>query len=386
VKVLKGTFKVQRFAALPRKSLVVLQFTVSVSLIICTSIVHRQIQFAKDRPVGYSHSQLVRVPSSNALHNHFDVVKGELLKSGAIISMAESGSPTTGIWNASSRFSWPGKDPNLAVNFGNVSVSFDYGKTIGWRLTRGRDFSRNFGTDTSALILNESAVKYIGMNNPVGQSMTWRNQPYTIIGVVSDMIMESPYEAPRPIVYNLITEGGSVALLKLGPSVAPAHAIASIDAALKKINPDDPFEYSFVDDDYATKFGDEERISKLSGFFAALAIFISCLGLLGLTSFVAEKRRKEISVRKILGASLVSIWNLLSKEFVALVIISFLVSIPISYYFISGWLENYYYRTNVSWWIFVVAGMIALIISILVVSIQVIKAALVNPVKSLRTE
>lgn len=386
VKVLKGTFKVQRFAALPRKALVVLQFTVSVSLIICTSIVYRQIQFTKDRPVGYSRSQLIRIPSSDALHEHFEVVKQELMQEGIISSMAESGSPTTSIWNASSRFTWAGKDPNRAVNFGNVTISYDYGKTIGWTLTRGRDFSRNFGTDTSALILNEAAVKYIGMKDPVGQTITWKDEPYTVIGVVADMIMESPYEAPRPIIYNLITDGGSVALLKLNKSVTPTIAVAKIGAAFKKINPDDPFDYSFVDDDYSTKFGEEERISKLSGFFAILAIAISCLGLLGLASFVAEQRRKEIGVRKVLGASVLSIWNLLSKEFVALVIISFAVSIPLSYYLMSGWLENYYYRTSVSWWIFAVAGIIALTITMLVVSVQVVKAALVNPVRSLRTE
>lgn len=386
VKVLKGTFRVQKFAALPRKALVVLQFSVSVSLIISTFIVYRQIQFTKDRPVGYSRSQLLRVPSSGALHAHFEVVKEQLVKSGVIRSMAESGSPTTGIWNSSSRFSWPGKNPNQAVNFGNVSVSFDYGKTIGWTVTRGRNFSRDFGADTSALILNEAAVKYIGMNDPLGQTITWKNKPYAVIGVVADMIMESPYEAARPIIYNLITDGGNVVLLKLNESVAPTKAVQTIGATLKKINPDDNFEYTFVDDDYATKFGEEERISKLSGFFAVLAIAISCLGLIGLTTFVAEQRRKEIGVRKVLGASVLSIWNLLSKEFVALVIISFLVSIPLSYYFVSGWLENYYYRTNLSWWIFAVAGGIAILITVFVVSVQVVRAALVNPVKSLRTE
>jgi ABC-type antimicrobial peptide transport system permease subunit len=386
VKVLKGTFKVTRFAALPRKALVVLQFTVSVSLIICTYIVYRQIEFAKDRPIGYNRSQLIKIPSTNSVHKHFEVMKQNLAKAGVISSMAESGSPTTGIWNSSSRFTWPGKDSDQAVNFGNVSVSFDYGKTVGWTLIQGRDFSRNFGTDTSALILNEAAVKYIGMKDPVGQTITWKDKPYIVIGVVADMIMESPYDEPRPIVYNLITNGGNIVLLKLSKSVMPAVAVAKVGAEFKKINPGDPFEYSFVDDDYSIKFGEEERISKLSGFFAVLAIAISCLGLLGLTSFVAEQRRKEIGVRKVLGASVLSIWNLLSKEFVVLVIISFVVSIPLSYYFMSGWLENYYYRTSVSWWIFAMAGIIALLIAIFVVSVQVVKAALANPVKSLRTE
>jgi len=186
-------------------------------------------------------------------------------------------------------------------------------------------------------------------------AITWKNKPYTVIGVVSDMIMESPYAAARPIVYNLEAEG-SLVLLKINRSVAAADAIARIGIAFKKINPKEPFEYRFVDDEYATKFGEEERISKLSGFFAALAIAISCLGLLGLTLFVAEQRRKEIGVRKVLGASVLNIWNLLSKEFIGLMIISFIISVPLSYYFVSGWLQNYHYRTEASWWVFAAAG------------------------------
>jgi putative ABC transport system permease protein len=386
IKVLKGTLKMHRFAALPRKALMVLQFTVSVSLIICTIVVYRQIQFAKNRPVGYTRNDLLRTSVSDEFHQHFDVIQQELKEAGIIRSMAESGSPTTGIWNASSRLNWAGKDPDLAVNFGNVSVSYDYGKTVGWALTHGRDFSRKFGADSAALIINETAVKYMNMKDPVGQTLYWKDVPYTIIGVVADMIMESPYDPAKPIVYNLITDDGNVALFRLDKSVSASKAIAKIAGIFKKLSPEDDFSYQFADDEYATKFGEEERISKLAGFFAALAVAISCLGLLGLTSFIAEQRKKEIGVRKVLGASILNIWNLLSKEFILLVCLSFVVSIPLSYYFISGWLENYYYRTGLSWWVFVIAGLLALLITIAVVSVQVIQAAVVNPVKSLRTE
>jgi ABC-type antimicrobial peptide transport system permease subunit len=386
VKVLKGTFKAGRFAAIPRKVLVVLQFTVSVTLIIGTIIVYRQIQFAKDRPVGYTRNNLINIPMNAGIHDHFNGVKDELTQTGVITSMAESQSPTTGIWNSTSGFNWPGKDPGLSTDFGVVSTSYDYGKTIGWKIKEGRDFSRDFLTDSSALILNEAAVRFMGLKKPVGTRVTWWDDTYTVIGVINDMVMESPYDNPRPVVYGLTKDPGGVAILKLNPKISTSAALSKIEPVFKKFNPDQPFEYEFVDDDYAKKFSNEERISKLASFFAILAIAISCLGLFGLTSFVAEQRRKEIGVRKVLGASVFNVWNLLSKDFVILVAISFLIAIPMSYYFMHNWLQNYNYRTDISWWIFVVAGIGSLLITIMVVSFQAIKAAIANPVRSLRTE
>jgi putative ABC transport system permease protein len=386
VKVLKGTFKAGRFAAIPRKVLVVLQFTVSVTLIIGTIIVYQQIEFAKNRPIGYSRNNLISIPTwGSAIHDHFNVVRNELMQTGAITAVAESQSPTTGIWNSTSGFSWPGKDPNLSIDFGVVNASYDYGKTVGWQLKEGRNFSKDF-SDTSSLILNEAAVKYMGLKNPVGQRVTWWDQPYTIIGVINNMVIESPYDEARPIIYGIVTDGGNMLLAKLNPAVSAKNALSKIEPALKKFNPDQPFEYSFVDDDYAKKFDNEERVEKLAGVFAILAIVISCLGLFGLTSFVAEQRKKEIGVRKVLGASVLNVWNLLSKEFVMLVAISFFISVPLSYYFMHNWLQHYNYRTNISWWIFVAAGVGALLVTMITVSFQSIKAAIANPVKSLRTE
>jgi len=387
VKVLKGTFKAGRYAAIPRKVLVVLQFTVSVSLIIGTIIVYRQIQYAKDRPVGYSRANLIRIPTDNpSIHEHFDAVKEALMQTGTVTSVAESESPTTGSWNSSSGFSWPGKDPNLSTDFAVNSASYDYGKTISWEIKEGRGFSKDFATDSSAIVLNEAAVHYMNLKNPVGQTVTWWDKPLKVIGVVHNMVINSPYDEANPVMYVLSSEPGNMVLLKLNPSLSAKDALNKITPVFKKFNPDQPFEYNFVDDEYAKKFGDEERIGKLAGIFAVLAIFISCLGLFGLTSFVAEQRQKEIGVRKVLGASVFNVWNLLSKDFVTLVTISFLAAFPLSYYFMHSWLQNYSYRTQLSWWIFPAAGIGALLITILVVSFQAIKAAVANPVKSLRTE
>jgi ABC-type antimicrobial peptide transport system permease subunit len=387
VKVLKGTFKAGRYAAIPRKVLVVLQFTVSVSLIIGTIIVYRQIQYAKNRPVGYSRANLIRVPTDNpSIHQHFDAVKDALIQTGAVTSVAESESPTTGSWNSSSGFSWPGKDPNLSTDFAVNAGSYDYGKTIGWEIKDGRGFSKDFATDSAAIILNEAAVHYMNLKNPVGQTVTWWDKPLLVIGIIHNMVINSPYDEANPVMNVLSNEPGNMVLLKLNPSVSAKDAVSKITTVFKKFNPDQPFEYNFIDDEYAKKFGDEERVGKLAGIFAMLAVFISCLGLFGLTSFVAEQRQKEIGVRKVLGASVFNVWNLLSKDFVALVTISFLAAFPLSYYFMHSWLQNYSYRTELSWWIFPAAGIGALLITILVVSFQAIKAAVANPVKSLRTE
>jgi ABC-type antimicrobial peptide transport system permease subunit len=367
---------------------VVLQFSVSVSLVIGTIIVYRQIQFAKDRPVGYSRANLITVPTPNStIHSHFSAIKEELLRTGVVASLAESESPTTGIWNSTSGFSWPGKDPNLSTDFGVVLASFDYGKTVGWQIKEGRDFSKDFASDSSGFILNEAAVKYMNLKHPVGQTVTWWDRPYTVIGVIKDMVIESPYDAPKPVIYNL-SDGlqGNVVIIKLSPSVTAGRAIKSIETIFRKYDPEQTFEFKFVDDDYAAKFDNEERIGKLAGIFTMLAIIISCLGLFGLTSFVAEQRKKEIGVRKVLGASVLSVWNLLSKDFVMLVVLSFFIAVPLSWYFMHNWLQSYSYRTQLSWWIFLIAGASALIITLITVSFQSIKAAIANPVKSLRTE
>jgi putative ABC transport system permease protein len=386
VKVLKGTFKAGRFAALPRRILVVLQFTVSVILIIGTVFVYRQVQFAKDRPVGYSRANLLAIPISNPIHDHWPAVESALIQSGAVAAVAESESPTTEIWNTTSGVSWPEKDPGLSTDFGVISASSKYGTAVQWEIIEGRNFSPELATDSSAVILNEAAVKYMGMKNPLDKSITWWDKPMRVIGVVKNMLTDSPYEDARPVIYTILEGTGNLAIVRLNSSMSASAALDKIMPVFKRFNPDQPFEYKFVDEEYARKFGNEERIGTLSGGFTILAVIISCLGLFGLASFVAEQRTKEIGVRKILGASVFNLWSMLSGEFVRLVIISFCIAAPLAWYFIQSWLQKFTYHTSLSVWVFVAAGISALLITLITVSFQSIKAAVGRPLKSLRSE
>ena len=387
VKVLKGTFKTGRYAAAPRKVLMVIQFSVSVMLIIGTIIVFRQIQYAKKRTVGYNRDRLVQLQMNTPeFYIHEAVFRNDLLKTGAVAEVAQSSSPATGVWMGASGFDWPGKDPSLQTEFGAVAVTHEYGKTMGWQFAAGRDFSKEYAGDSSALVLNEAAVKFIGFTNPVGATIKWGNENYQIIGVIKNMVMESPYDPVKPIVYSLKNEKPAFVFIKINPFVNTGDALHKIQDVFQKYVPSSPFDYKFVDENFSKKFSVEERIGKLAFFFTVLAIFISCMGLLGMASFIAEQRTKEIGIRKILGASVLNVWQLLTKDFVLLIFISLLIASPLAYYFMHSWLLNYQYRITISWWIFASASLGALLITLMVVSFQVIKAAVANPVKSLRNE
>ena len=387
VKVLKGTFKIGYFATMPRKVLVVLQFTVSITLIIGTIIVFNQIQFAKNRPIGYNRNGLLAMFVNNQdLIQHYNAIRNDLIKTGAVSEMSESSSPTTGVWAINNGYDWKGKDPNVQGNFGTVAVTHDFGKTVGWQFKEGRDFSRAFSTDSTGVILNEAAVKFMGIKQVIGETMNVDGKPYKIIGVVKDMVMNSPYQPALRTVFILDYKWINIINIKINPKVNTSEALSKIESVFKKYAPDSPFDYWFADDDYNLKFLNEVRIGKLTSFFAVLAVFISCLGLFGLASFVAEQRTKEIGIRKVLGATVLNLWSLLSKDFLILVIISLLVATPLAYYFMHDWLQKYEYRTEISWWTFAISGLGALTITLLTVSFQAIKAALANPVKSLRTE
>jgi putative ABC transport system permease protein len=387
LKVLKGTFKAGKNAAIPRRVLVVLQFTVSVILIIGTIIVYQQIQHAKERPIGYQRNNLITVGMAREVKQHFDAVTSELKSSGAIEEVAASVSPLTGVWNTNGGFEWEGKDPNLAIDFPNNAVTYDFGKTVRWTIKDGRDFSREFATDSLAFIINESAAKFLGFENPVGKILKWDDQSFTIIAVIKDIMQESPFYPVRPTLYHIGRyDNMNNLIVKLNPDRSVAASIKSIEGVLKKYSPDVPFSYKFVDEEFGAKFIAEERIAKLSLYFAVLAIFISCLGLFGMASFVAEQRTKELGIRKVLGASVSNLWRLLSTEFIVLVLLSCIIATPIAWYYLNGWLSNYDYRVDISWIVFVMAAVIALLITLLTVSFQAIKAAMMNPVKSLRTE
>ena len=388
IKVLKGTFRVGRFASLPRKILVVIQFTFSIALIIGTIIVFKQIQFAKNRPVNYRTEGLITINMSTPdLYGHYDAIRSDLLATGVVDNMAESSSPTTAVYSNQIGFNWQGKDPNTLPAFGTIWATLDFGKTIGWDIKEGRDFSKDFATDSLGMILNESAVKQVGMKQDiVGQTIDFNDKKYTVVGVIKDMIMESPYEPVTPTIFMFNPENVSIVTVAIKQGAPVRDALSKIETVFKKYNPGAPFDYTFNDEDYAKKFADEQRIGNLATFFTILAIFISCLGLFGLASFVAEQRKKEISVRKVLGASTYNLWRMLSKEFALLVIISCFIAIPLAWHYSNNWLQQYEYRTKISFWIFIFSGLGALIITLITVSFQAIKAALANPVESLRSE
>ncbi|OOG70754.1 ABC transporter permease [Algoriphagus sp. A40] len=387
VKVLKGSIRVGRFASMPRKVLVVVQFTVSIALIIGTIVVFNQIQYAKDRPIGYDRNGLITVAMNTPdLYGRYNVLRDELLKTEAVVEMSTSSTPATELNSQNDGFEWEGKDPDFRENFGTIAVTHDFGKTVGWQFIDGRDFSRDYASDSSGMVINETAVKYMDIKDPVGKIVKWNNKPYRILGVIKDMVMGSPYEPIHQTVFVLDYDWANVINIKLNPDQSVSGSIAQVEKVFLKFNPGSPFDYKFSDLEFSLKFSSEERIGKLATFFSILATFISCLGLFGLASFVAEQRTKEIGVRKVMGASIVSIWQMLSRDFVVLVLLSCLIAIPISNYYLDEWLRQYDYRTEISWWVFFLTGIGALTITLLTVSFHGIKAALVNPVKSLRSE
>ncbi|HVV56056.1 MAG TPA: ABC transporter permease [Mucilaginibacter sp.] len=389
VKVLKGTFRVGRLAAIPRKILVVLQFSVSIVLIIGTIVVFNQIQYAKDRPIGYNQNGLITVPIQNdVIGKQVEVVKNELLASGAVASLSRSYSKISDWYPSNGGFKWEGKDPGLQENFKALAVTPEFGKTVGWQIKEGRDFDASRLSDSSAIIINEACVKYLGFKHPIGKTITWiGNGTYTIIGVVKDIVNESAYEPIEQTFYFMNARWGLNNFdIRINPNVSTHEALEKIGAIFKKYDPSTPFEYSFVDEDYAKKFDNEERIGKLASVFASLAIFISCLGLFGMASFTAEQRVKEIGIRKVLGATVFNLWRLLSTDFILLVGIALIIATPVAWYFMHRWLMNYQYRESISWWTFAVTAVGAIAVTLITVSYQSIKAALANPVKSLRSE
>jgi ABC-type antimicrobial peptide transport system permease subunit len=388
VKVLKGTFRVGRFAAIPRKVLVVIQFSVSVILVIGTIIVFRQIQFAKNRPVGYDRSGLITLPFNSSDMEHYNAFRDELLRTNVVADISRSSSPTTGIWSSADNLEWKGKDPNRQELFGTILIDPEYEKVVGWKMKEGRNFSNQFSTDSFSFIFNEAAIRQMGLKDPLGETIKWHGKNWKVIGVAKDMVMTSPFDAIVPTVFlmNDNERSFNVINLKLKDNVPVQEAVSKIETVFKGFAPGSPFNYKFADQQYALKFAAEVRIGKIATFFAVLAIFISCLGLFGMASFMAEQRVKEIGVRKVLGASVFNVWKLLSKEFVILVIISLFIAAPIAQYLMSNWLQQYNYRSDITWWIFVVTGLGAVMITLITVSFQAIKAAIANPVKSLRTE
>jgi putative ABC transport system permease protein len=388
IKVLKGIFSAGRLAALPRKILVVMQFTVSIAMIVGTAIVFRQVQFARNRPVGYSRDGLLVIEMHTPdIYSHFQAFRDDLLKTGAIAEVAESTSPTTEMRNQMNNFNWKGRDPDSKAAFATEGVTQQYAQTVGLQLIEGRDFRTGpKGFDALTMIVSESAGKQMGFKNPVGENIEWFGTKFSIIGVVKDIVMESPYDPVVPTVYYLAPWKMTVLNIKINPQLGAAQALDKIGSVFLKYIPAEPFDFKFVDQEYDAKFRTEERVGSLATFFAVLAVFISCLGLFGLASFVAEQRAKEIGIRKVLGATVFNLWKMLSKDFVILVVLSCLIAIPIAWFLLHRWLQQYQYRTEISWSIFAITGAGAIMITLLTISYQSLKAAVSNIVKSLRTD
>lgn len=387
VKVLKGSVSAGRFALLPRKLLVVIQFSVSIALIIGTLIVFHQMKFVRDRPIGYETNGLIYISmKTDDLHKHHQAFREQLLRTGVVEEMAESNGSINELGSNNNGISWKGKDPGvpLARAFGTIGVSHGFGKTVGWQFSKGRDFS-NAG-DSSSTIVNEQAVKMMGLKDPIGEMIRRGNMTYTIIGVIKDVLMESPYEPVSPTMFYLQNKDTRTVSIKMKKDVGVSQALAKIEKVFDHYAPGVPFDYRFADGDYGKKFDSIMRISKLVTFFAILAIFISCMGLFGLASFVAEERTKEIGIRKVLGASVTELWQLLSKDFVSLVAASCVIATAIAYYFMGDWLQRYTYRTEMHWWIFAGTCIGAIAITLVTVSYQAVRVALINPVISLKAE
>lgn len=386
VKVLKGTFNVGRLASTPRRVLVVVQFTVSITLIICTVVVFQQIQFTKDRPAGYNRNGLISVPiRTPALGKQFDAVRHELLQTGVVENLAQSSQSAARFGN-NTGIEWRGKDPDEVIFFFNVTISPEFGETIQWKVKEGRDFSRATPADSSAVIVNVRAAEIMNLQpSPIGEVIKHGDQEYTIIGVVDNMVTQTPYEPLKPAIFFMRGWMGTITI-RLNPQVPVQEALAKIAPIFNKYNPSAPFDYRFVDDLYADQLDAEQRVGTLSGIFAGLAIFISCLGLFGLSSFVAERRTKEIGIRKVLGATITNLWHLLSKEFVVLVVISWLLAIPLSAYYMYDWLKQFPYRITLSWTTFALAALGVMALTLMTVSYQAIRASLAKPVNSLRSE
>ncbi len=384
VQVLKGRLYKGRASALPRKVLVVVQFTCSIALIVSTAVVYRQVQHVKDRPTGFDLNSLVMTYTSGDLGKNYTALRNELLQKKLVSSITQASSPATDIYWHSGLDNWPGKYPDENIEMATVIIGEDYFKTMGISFVQGREFASL--NDTTRVIFNETAMQQMRINDPVGKKITWGEEPYEIIGVVKDALIASPFSKAEPMMF-LTNPGTQGALIYRLTNRLPAdRMLAELTTIFNRYNPSFPYDYHFADSDYAAKFNTEIMIGRLSGIFAALAVLISCLGLFGLAAYMAEQRNKEIGIRKVLGASVLQVWMLLSKDFMLLVGISILIAAPLAWYFLSRWLNGYEYRVVLGAGVFLLAGVLAMVITLLTVSVQSVRAALANPVSSLKDE
>ncbi|HJS52915.1 MAG TPA: ABC transporter permease [Chitinophagaceae bacterium] len=390
--VLKGILKFKPGATYFRKALVVFQFALSIILILGMIVIYRQINYIHNKNLGFAKEDLLYMPLEGGLSKNLWAFKEELLKQPGIKNISSAQSSPLEVGSSTQGVRWPGKDTTKLILFSNNPVTYDYVKTMGIQLIAGRDFDPSYSLDTMNYLVNEAAARKIGYKDPVGKELTMWGDKGTIIGLMKDFHHNSLHVPIEPLILRLfkgswVNEGGYwgnvIVRTEKGKS---KQAIASMEKVFKQFNPGFPFRYYFTDDEIAKNYKAEHTVSKLSRYFAFLAIFISCLGLFGLVTFTAEQKTKEIGIRKVLGASVTGIVRMLSKDFLKLVLVATVIAFPIAWWAMHKWLNDFEYRVDIGWWVFIVAGVVALLIALLTISFQSVKAALANPVKSLRTE
>lgn len=385
VSVLKGKLQTSKGSATPRKALVVLQFFFSIVLIFGTVVVYRQINHVKQRTLGYDRENLMNVQGNDELSKDYNVLKNELLSSGLVSSVTSSNSPVTAIYG-NNTFDWPGKPKDQQVLFSRVQVGFDYTKTMGITMLEGRDFSEDFKSDSSAMIINKAGLDVMGVEKPIGLQVDMWGRKWNVIGIIDDVIMDSPFGDVRPGFFMLDNGYRNYVTVRLAKTDNLKASLQRVEAIFKKLNPSYPFQYEFVDQEFAAKYKAINLVSTLATIFAALALFITSLGLFGLAIFTAEQRTKEIGIRKVLGASTPGIVRLISRDFAWLAIVGFLFATPVAWWVMDKYLNQFTYRASIAWWILPATGVGTLLLTIIIVSTQALKAASTNPANSLRSE
>ncbi len=386
VRILKGSLKFSASALFFRKGLVVFQFSISIIIILGMIVIYRQLNFIQHKNLGYDRENLVYVPVEGDLIKKYTLFKEEVSRMPAIVNISQMRESPTVIGHRRGGIDWEGKDPNLEVSFADAAVGYDFVKTMNLQLIEGRDFSPAFRADSTAYLINETALARIGYKEPIGKPLNWGERRGTIIGVLKDFHFTSMHETIEPLFIRLDERPKWGTILVRTKAGKTQDAIAGLEKICKALNPKVPFTFQFSDLEYEKLYKSEQTVSRLSNVFAFLAIFISCLGLFGLATFSAAQRTKEIGVRKVLGASSNNIVVLLSTNFLQPVAIAMLIAFPIAWYAMNQWLQNFAYRIDIAWWMFALAGLLTLMIALVTVSFQSIKAALTNPAGALRND
>ena len=386
IRVLKGTLKFSPGAAWFRKGLVVFQFVLSIILIIGTIVVSGQVDYVQSVDLGYSRENLVYIPLEGDLLPKYKTFREQALQFPGITGVTRAGEDPTQLDNGTGGVDWDGKDPNNMIMFTNVPVGYNFVQTMKLKLMAGREFSPEYATDTAGYILNQEALRRVGYKNPIGRNFTLWKKKGTIIGIVKDFHFNSLHEPIKPLIirYGEDQNYGQAILRIQGSQMR--QTLGRLEQLCHQLNPRFPFTYQFADDEYRDLYKSESIVHNLANCFAGLAIFVCCLGLLGLAMFTAEQRTKEFGIRKVLGAKVTTLFTLLSKDFIILVGIAFLVASPLAWWAMNEWLKNFAYHIALQWWVFLLAGLLALVIALITVSFQALKVAMANPVKSLRTE